>query len=372
MQQGPKYTVILHEIRRQLGLSHAEYAVVEGIGHLSNQARFPWCTVSKDGLADFYGFTTRGLQKIVERMIELGLLERNDRGHLRTTQKWIDATTDGVNEVRGEQSSGMGEKSSPLEVKKVHPDKTQSSQEGGEKSSPNHISLELSLENQHPEWGKIGKQPALPVLGTNQDDQQIATEIVGHFNTVFGTRHGKGAISALTKRSAKKQNSSLLGYWLESYTPEEIKKSITNAKLDSWWADKLTPVILFRKENTQHEPVDYIGKFLNMASAKEYEPLKYIDVWQTAKQLNVPWTDVKDKAENIKKLLETNEFSKFNKGKTPLECLQSWLEIDLSKGRIGHCDELQILELDDMHPTKVAERKRLDEYKKKLQAEGKL
>ena len=53
-----------------------------------------------------------------------------------------------------------------------------------------------------------------------------------------------------------------LAYWLDTYTPQEIEQAIYQIPY-SYWKDKITPTILFRKKNPSGEPVDYIGQLLN-------------------------------------------------------------------------------------------------------------
>jgi hypothetical protein len=53
-------------------------------------------------------------------------------------------------------------------------------------------------------------------------------------------------------------------YWREIYTPQEIQQAIENIPFDEFWHDKMSFVILFRKQNTGKEKVDYIAHLLNV------------------------------------------------------------------------------------------------------------
>lgn len=50
-----------------------------------------WCYASKQDLADDRAVTRQGLIKMINRLEDMGLLERHPKGYLRHTQKWYDA-----------------------------------------------------------------------------------------------------------------------------------------------------------------------------------------------------------------------------------------------------------------------------------------
>ena len=81
--------------------------------------------------------------------------------------------------------------------------------------------------------------------------EQVAEKINQAFNIYLG-RKFKGIDSF-------KNN---LEYWLEIYEPKEIARAIENSKYDSFFKDKLTPVLLFRRKNPRGENVDYISQLL--------------------------------------------------------------------------------------------------------------
>ena len=85
------YVVIYLDARRQLKLSLTEYALVEIIDRLSGP-RSPhpgWCVASRKYLADSLGITERTVYTMLDRLDELGLIERSGRSNLiRPTQTW--------------------------------------------------------------------------------------------------------------------------------------------------------------------------------------------------------------------------------------------------------------------------------------------
>jgi len=80
---------------------------------------------------------------------------------------------------------------------------------------------------------------------------QVSAIIIQAFNLHLGTNF---------KNSDSFRNN--LEYWLNTYEPKEIEQAIKNVKYDSFWKDKMTPVVLFRRKNPQGEPVDYISQLL--------------------------------------------------------------------------------------------------------------
>lgn len=54
-----------------------------------------------------------------------------------------------------------------------------------------------------------------------------------------------------------------ISYWLEIYSPDDIKKAIANIKHDDFWKKNITPEKFFRQRNQRGEKVDRIGEFLN-------------------------------------------------------------------------------------------------------------
>jgi len=84
------YTTIIHSIRKDLGLSNNEYMFCDMVYHLSNNPKYKTCIMSKAKLGDKIGITEAGIFKMITRMIELGLIERNNIG-INTTKKWYDS-----------------------------------------------------------------------------------------------------------------------------------------------------------------------------------------------------------------------------------------------------------------------------------------
>ena len=87
------FTTILHEKRKQLGLSLMEYCIADTIHNLSNNPKSPvqgWCYASKDTLAEMLDTTRQTIFTSVKKLIEKGLIKKHEETkYLRTTQKWF-------------------------------------------------------------------------------------------------------------------------------------------------------------------------------------------------------------------------------------------------------------------------------------------
>jgi hypothetical protein len=82
----PTYTIILHQKRKKLGLTPMEYCVCDSIHKLSKE----WCSKSKKGLAEFLGISEREVFRIIRKLLEKKLIEKDPKTkHLKTTQRWL-------------------------------------------------------------------------------------------------------------------------------------------------------------------------------------------------------------------------------------------------------------------------------------------
>ena len=87
----PKYTVVLHQVREKLGIPITSYCIFDSVHKLSHSNRdHVYCTLSKQNIGKFLGITERTVFRAIKVGLELGLLEKNERGDLRTTRKWVD------------------------------------------------------------------------------------------------------------------------------------------------------------------------------------------------------------------------------------------------------------------------------------------
>jgi len=85
----PRFTVI-HALRVKFDLSFTTYAVIDSIHQLSHRPDHPWCSQSKSEIANFLDISDRQAFRAIKEGLDKGLLEKNDRGDLRSTNKWIE------------------------------------------------------------------------------------------------------------------------------------------------------------------------------------------------------------------------------------------------------------------------------------------
>ena len=106
------YAMLLYSVRKELGISIGEYFYLEMIYHLSHSG---WCYKSLDNIADDMGITKRGLLKLRDRLIDRGLVVKNDKGWVKPSAEYVEKAhfvavnkvSKSVNKVHssGEQSS---------------------------------------------------------------------------------------------------------------------------------------------------------------------------------------------------------------------------------------------------------------------------
>lgn len=91
-EKNLNYTMILHSVRKELGLSLNEYCIADSIYHLSNNPSSEtkgWCYASKATLGENIGISEQAVYPIIKKLISLGLVEKNpETKYLRTTEKW--------------------------------------------------------------------------------------------------------------------------------------------------------------------------------------------------------------------------------------------------------------------------------------------
>ena len=140
MDKKPNYTVIIHTIRIDLGLSCNEYCLADIIYHLSNNPNSAvkgWCYAGKDTIANYLGITERSVFNIINKLVEQKILEKDEATkHLRTSQLWYDKVI--INSIN---------EKSAVSMKKVQSEYEKSSVNRYEKSSYNSNSSNKNINN---------------------------------------------------------------------------------------------------------------------------------------------------------------------------------------------------------------------------------
>ena len=85
----PRFTIVHHAVRQKFSLSLTTYAVIDSVHQLSHRPDHPWCSQSKLEMAKFLDVSERQVFRAVKEGLEKDLLEKSDRGDLRTTDLWV-------------------------------------------------------------------------------------------------------------------------------------------------------------------------------------------------------------------------------------------------------------------------------------------
>jgi len=117
MKEQPNYSTIIHSARQRLELTPMQFCVADSINKLSQSPKYNYtCKASKKKLADFLCTSRRTIINCVNKLEELGLIERVNNGNdLKTTDKWYQEVI-----VGREESSQGSEDVSREGVKKLH------------------------------------------------------------------------------------------------------------------------------------------------------------------------------------------------------------------------------------------------------------
>ena len=92
-EEGARYTVIWHTMRKELGITINEYCLADTVHKLSgNRSSVPgWCYAKKERLARGLGFSRQSIHSMVKNLVKRGLIEKNNEtGYLRTAQLWYE------------------------------------------------------------------------------------------------------------------------------------------------------------------------------------------------------------------------------------------------------------------------------------------
>lgn len=93
-------TTIIHEIRSHLGVSNNDYVFLDVIYKLQcnpNNEHIGWCSLSQNEKAAEFSVSRQAIIDMEKRLIEKGLLEKNDKAHIRTTSVWYNMNIATIN-----------------------------------------------------------------------------------------------------------------------------------------------------------------------------------------------------------------------------------------------------------------------------------
>lgn len=96
-----KFTVIYHKLMVENNLSPLEYMISNYVYYLSQHESSihraeGFCFASKQTIANEFGISRRQVINIVNSLIKKNFIERNEKGHLITTDLWNKVVLCGV------------------------------------------------------------------------------------------------------------------------------------------------------------------------------------------------------------------------------------------------------------------------------------
>jgi Helix-turn-helix domain len=225
-KEQPKYTTIIHQIRLDLELSCNEYCVADIIYHLSNNPTAKvqgWCYASKDHIADFMGLHRTAVYKIINKLIDLDLvIKDDDTKWLKTTEKWYKTVV--IERIKNSSSKSLRtvEKSDYTPSQKATPS-----------SSKSLHNIYIDNNNDIKEIEPTPKEQAEDFFSNPEKQEQLIEAMVS-----------KGLDSPLVKKELRK----FIDYWCE-LTRDGRKK---RWELEKTFQVKQRLVTWFNKINEFH------------------------------------------------------------------------------------------------------------------------
>jgi hypothetical protein len=133
----------MHEVRQKLNISCNEYCVADLIDNYAYNANNPlqWCYATKETIASVLGLSKQTVLTIIEKLIELGLVEKHEQTkNLRTTKAWFNCLQTG--------KETLPETALPA-VKKLYQDGKETLPKPGKETLPyiESTNKEINIEN---------------------------------------------------------------------------------------------------------------------------------------------------------------------------------------------------------------------------------
>jgi uncharacterized phage protein (TIGR02220 family) len=219
-----RFTHIYEIARKRMRLTRDEYALCNYISTWASHpksVRAGWCDRTFQQKADFIGITKRGVIKMQQRMVAIGLIDTDPlTSYTRTTVAWFDAVIAAKNAEHDEQNSPfVGEQSSSRPVNKVHPTDEQSSPDPVNKV---HLHNNVSNSDLDNDFVVIENDPGISILTPVEI-------VVGHLNSVLNPAR---PFSPKTKKTIQHINARIG----EGYTADDICVVI-DFKFAEWYGD---------------------------------------------------------------------------------------------------------------------------------------
>lgn len=89
-----RQTIIFHDIRSSLDLNIPEYSFLDNLYFLTRKTE--WYGINPEGLGKDYGLTKAAVKKMIDKLTTMGLIQSNDFGLIRPTEKWNEIYSEDV------------------------------------------------------------------------------------------------------------------------------------------------------------------------------------------------------------------------------------------------------------------------------------
>lgn len=93
-KETPLYATLNYGVRKSLDISIAEYFYVDMVYHLSRNEK-GYCYKSIESIAVDMGISKNGVIKLRDRLINKGLIKKNIKGYVKTTEMYHKVVRDG-------------------------------------------------------------------------------------------------------------------------------------------------------------------------------------------------------------------------------------------------------------------------------------
>ena len=252
----PKSIFIDISVKNKLKLSFNEYAIAEGIAHLSNQPKFPWCIISKLTLAKFYGMTRKGVQGVIAKLEKMDLIERNSDNELRATQKWYDNFFCPLGAKFGDRGC---EELLQGGAKFGDTNETQTSQVGCEELLHNHYQSNIDQYKDLIPKQNLDLLDYIDLQAEEPSPESVASTLMGLFNTLFHTMY------RVTPEILK-----LIKLRLQFFTPEQLTLAV-GGLAGSKWHNGESETHYVANPNFLLKSDDQVQKFMKLPSIIDYD-----------------------------------------------------------------------------------------------------
>lgn len=260
----PKYTTVIHTARIKLAITCNEYCVADTIYHLSNNPSSKisgWCFASKETIARFMGISERGVYKIIDRLLEKELVEKDkETKWLRTTKKWYNTVVLMRIKLTNPEQSSYTVNKVQSSMNKVQKHTEQSSynknkyknnynKKGSEKVSspicePTYEEVKDTYKSKKQILEKKGLQYKPQKRTTKQQDTFIALRVMDYFRDNLRSEYPQLKMWTIQDKSRDKKIRQLVIRAYDILETEEQLKELIN-----WWLKEGGDWCDFKPEN---------------------------------------------------------------------------------------------------------------------------